>query len=76
MVLQSKLSNFAGMKFYTEQGVEITRRVLDGRTETFTEEAEAKLFASSKKSYSYPIDCSNSKEKHRTVKHYGFAVPK
>ncbi|WP_313579857.1 hypothetical protein [Chishuiella sp.] len=58
------------MRYFTENGKEITDRVKDGRTKIFTNQLEAEKYARQKKSYYYPLFALDSK------KSFAFGIPK
>jgi hypothetical protein len=62
------------MKFYNDQGTNVTRRIEEGTTVTFTNHTEAVNFARTSNSYVYDLHCQQKDEKRPSF--WGYAVPK
>ncbi len=75
MKVESKINQYVGLKFYTGDGVNITERVNDGRTELFKDRKQANARALRLKSYAYPVNYTKTKKPQRP-KAYGWGVPK
>lgn len=75
MELQSKINKHAGKRFFTNSGIEVTELIHQERTKIFTDYTAAQLFARDKRSYTYDVRVSESKNKHRKKTFYGYAVP-
>ena len=65
-----------GIRYYNENGVEVTKRVAEGRTMVipgigYNEEKAATDLAASKCTTVYPVYIKEV----RRLKHYGYAVP-
>ena len=63
-------------QFITPDGINITKRVQQGRTSVFIAEGAARDHATLKGSYLYPLNCSRVLPGGKTeVSPYGYAVP-
>ncbi|WP_139959202.1 hypothetical protein [Flavicella sediminum] len=59
--------------YCTQEGVDVTQRIEEGKTKVFDTEEQAYSFATLKRSYQYPLYKIDEKGKRSQV---GFAVPK
>ena len=79
MELQSKID---GLEYLTDEGINVTKRIEDGRTIKFKKRVPAEDFAHKIGSYVYDLSYykANSKKAdescERIIKTYGYAVPK
>jgi len=65
------------IQFLTPEGVNVTKRIEEGRTLKFKERKDAEAKANFIRSYVYELNYYLSNEKgQRVIKQFGYAVPK
>lgn len=67
-----------GARFYTENGINVTKRILMGTTKAFTKIKTAKEFAAKNKRYAYQLFISKPTAdgyEAGEMPHFGYAVP-
>jgi hypothetical protein len=62
------------MKFFNQEGINVTKSIENGRTATFESRTAAFDFAFENNSYVYDLHCQEKDEKRPSF--WGYAVPK